>query len=456
MNRLPKVCLTVLMFASSAIPTLAQPAAPTDPQIKQRLASFVGDKKKPPGAAVGVIDENGTRVLTAGKNDAEGSPAISADTMFEIGSITKVFTATVLQDMVDHGEVSLDDPIGKFLPATVKTPSRKGKQITLLDLATQSSGLPRLPDNMSPMQLMSSNPYAEYGPDQLYAFLSSYKLKRDIGAEYEYSNLGVGLLGHILSLKAQTNYEDLVITRVCAPLKMASTRITLSPELKARLAPGHNASGKVVDNWDFKALAAAGALRSSVNDMLKFLAASMGTKNSGSAAVSATLARSEAARRDIGSGRHIGLAWHINTDGVIWHNGGTGGYRSFMGFQPKTGRGVVVLANSAGADTDSLGIWMLGPAKAHAMVKIDPASFDPCIGRYKLAPGVIITTTRDEAHFFAQLTGQEKFEIFPESETDFFFKIVDAQLTFHKDPAGKVTDVVLHQNGADQIAPREK
>src|SRR5438105_1535470 len=364
------IVLSLILLTASPIGVSAQPSAPMDAQIQNRLAKFVGGKKKAPGVAVSLIDQNGSRVFTAGQFDAKDSKPIDGDTIFEIGSITKVFTATVLQDMVDRGELKLDDPIGKFFPTSVKTPTRKGKQITLLDLATQSSGLPRLPDNLSIFKRVSSNPYNEYGPKQLYAFLSDYKLSRDIGAKYEYSNVGVGLLGHILELKAGTNYEGLIVERICVPLKMTSTRIALGPDLKARLAPGHNDSGEIIENWDFQALAGAGALRSSVNDMLKFLAANMGLTNQTGAdskgsqrrqGLYAAMAKAQEPRRDVELGRRIGLCWHVNTDGVTWHNGGTGGYRSFMGFSKKLGRGVVVLANSGAAETDGLGLTILGP-----------------------------------------------------------------------------------------------
>src|SRR5207244_7748295 len=149
------------------------------------------------GIVVGLLDPSGARrIIAVGVDQAA---------VFEIGSITKTFTASILADMVDHGEVRLDDPVAKYLPPSVRVPSRNGKQITLLDLATQSSGLPRMPSNFTPKD--SLNPYADYTVQQMYAFLSSYALTRDVGAEYEYSNLGVGLLGHALALKAGTSYE---------------------------------------------------------------------------------------------------------------------------------------------------------------------------------------------------------------------------------------------------------
>src|SRR4029078_9399783 len=151
------------------------------------------------------------RVVAYGTSDVPGLP-LDANTVFEIGSLTKTFTATILADMVLRGEVALDDPAQKYLPASVKVPSRNGRQITLLDLATHTSGLPKIPANLK--QTDPQNPYASYSVQDLYDYLTSYTLTRDPGARFEYSNTGVGLLGHILSLKANKSYEDLVIERV--------------------------------------------------------------------------------------------------------------------------------------------------------------------------------------------------------------------------------------------------
>jgi CubicO group peptidase (beta-lactamase class C family) len=445
--------VALLLFSAAAVnQSFAQTQPPTDSQIKNRLQDFVETKKQAPGIVVGLIDENGPRVFAWGSCERKEGAAVDGDTVFEIGSITKVFTALLLQEMVSRGEVSLDDPISRFLPANVKAPTRNSKQITLLDLATHTSGLPRLPDNMSAWYLLNhaDNPYAGYSSTQLYECLLGYKLTRDIGSQYEYSNLGFGLLGHLLALKAGTNYESLILRRICEPLRMTNTCFTLTPERKAHLAPGHSTSGKPVANWDFSCLAGCGAIRSTANDMLKFLAASMGVEHS---PVSEQLASMQAPRRDAGLGQKVGLGWHINTDGIVWHNGGTGGYRSYLGFNRQARRGVVVLGNSA-ADVDGLGLFILGPARQHTVARVDSAIFDKYVGKYKLGSRATFTITRDGEKLFAQLTGQQRFEIFPESETKFFYKVVDAQLTFFKDKAGVVTHLVLHQNGLDQEAKK--
>src|SRR5215510_6730008 len=244
------------------------PATHDEGAVRQILQQRIDEKKKGVAIVVGLVDESGSKVISYGKMGVDDPRPVDGDTVFEIGSISKVFTAILLADMVERGEVGLNDPISKYLPKSVRTPTRNGKEITLFDLATQSSGLPRMPANFTPKDM--SNPFADYSVDQMYEFLSGYTLTRDISEKYEYSNFGMGLLGHILALKAGTDYETLVLTRICKPLKMESTTIKLSPELRSRLAAGHSAALKPVANWDIPSLAGAGALRSTTNDMLKF------------------------------------------------------------------------------------------------------------------------------------------------------------------------------------------
>ena len=174
---------------------------------------------------------------TPDHRDSE-SVALGGNTVFEIGSITKTFSTALLADMVARGEVKLDDPVAKYLPSTVKVPGRGRKQITLYDLATHASELPRLPANLHPADM--SNPYADYTVDQMYQSVSAYELERDIGAEYEYSNLGSGLLGHALARRLGKTWEEAVTERILEPLGMTDTRITLTADMRRRLAIGHN------------------------------------------------------------------------------------------------------------------------------------------------------------------------------------------------------------------------
>ena len=317
----------------------AQPAATGDAEIRNVLALRVMSGRNP-AIVVGIYENGQTRIIPMGASDAPNK-ALDGNTVFEIGSITKVFTSTLLADMVARGLVALDDPVGKYLPSTVRMPSRDGRVITLVDLATQHSGLPRMPDNLTPAD--PGNPYADYTAAHMFEFLSRYQLPRDPGESFEYSNLGVGLLGDALSRRAGTSYEALVTDRILGPLGMRSTTITLTPELREHLAQAYDATGHRTKNWDIPALAGAGALRSTANDMLRFAAAALGAPGT-PPGVAAALAEAERPRRELpGDGKtKIGLNWFTAQAGpveIVWHNGGTGGYRSFLGLDKSASTG---------------------------------------------------------------------------------------------------------------------
>ena len=465
MKKLVQVAVIFVAFGAAAA---AQSPVPSDEEIRKVLVQRIDEAKQSVGIVVGVIEPSGRRFVSYGSLAKGDKRRLDGDTLFEIGSISKVFTSLLLSDMVERGELALTDPIAKFLPADVKVPERGGRSIVLQDLSTHTSGLPRLPTNMSPKD--QANPYVDYSVEQLYQFLSSYTLTRDIGAQYEYSNLGGGLLGHLLARKAGTDYESLVRSRITAPLKMSSTVITISPELQTRFATGHSERLVPVSNWDIGTLAGAGALRSTANDLLTFLAVPLGYTSS---PLAPAFARMLTVRRPTGQpGVDVALAWHIFTrggDDLIWHNGGTGGYRSFIGYNPKARVGVVVMSNASTiVGVDDIGRHFLDsaapvlpptapvfqPPKARKEITIEAKQFDVYVGRYQATPQVLLTVSREGGQFYAQLTGQPKVEIFAESEREFFYKVVDAQLTFQTDAQERATAVVLHQLGRDQRFPR--
>jgi CubicO group peptidase (beta-lactamase class C family) len=465
---LAAVSLCVLLATSTALPqTDDDGRVPADEEIREILAARVGADADTVGIVVGIVEPEGSRVVAYGSTGGPDSRPVDGDTVFEIGSVTKVFTSLLLTEMAGNGELELDEPIAEYLPPEVTVPTRGGREITFLDLATQTSGLPRLPTNMAPAD--PENPYADYSVEQLYAFLSGYELPRDIGAEYEYSNFGVGLLGHVLTRVAGEDYETLVRMRIAGPLDMDDTRIALTPDRRARLAIGHDQRRAPVANWDIPTLAAAGALRSTANDMLSFLALHLGYVTSELApAASAMLAE----RRPAGPAGEIALGWHIQPiDGgeLVWHNGGTGGYRAFVGFDLDARVGVVALTNlSTPVGVDDIGRHLLDPSaplvpadsplirppRERTEISLDAELLETYVGRYELAPGAILTVTRDGNQLSAQLTGQGSLEIYPESETEFFLRAVDAQIEFRTDTEGRVNALVLTQLGRDQIAAK--
>jgi len=418
------------------------------------------DEKRAVGIVVGVMEADGSkRIFATGESGPDAQP-LGERSVFEIGSTTKVFTAILLADMAAKGELAFDDPVAKFLPAgEVTMPARGGKEITLMDLSTHRSALPRMPDNFSPAD--ATNPFADYTVEQMYEFLSNHDLRRDIGAEAEYSNLGVGLLGHVLARVNGSSYEEVVRERILDPLGMSNTAITLSGGMSNWLVRGHDQSGNVVSNWDIVTLEGAGALRSDVNDMLKFIAANTGPPES---PLEEAMRASHEARNSFNENMDIGLNWIVMPAGdgnVIWHNGGTGGYHAFVGFDHGRGVGAVVLTNSS-HDTADIGLHLINPAiplgeppAERTEVEVSADILETYVGDYQLAPNFILTIAIEDGTIWGQATGQSNCQIFPESDTEFFYKAVDAQITFEVDDSGNVTGLVLHQGGADMPAPKQ-
>lgn len=313
-----------LAAASLAVPTRADEDAASELRGKiDAAAQPYIDNGRAMGLVVGVVSPDETNVFAYGRVARDDERLPDGDTLFEIGSITKVFTGLALARMAEEGLLTLDDPVRGLLPECVTVPTRGDKEITLLSLATHTSALPRVPIALIFKAL--DNPYADFRAEQLYETLGQIELQHDIGAKSEYSNLGVGLLGHALALRAGMSYEELVKQRVCEPLSMNDTVVALNDEQRARLATGHTAAGEPTNNWDFDALAGAGALRSTAHDMLKFAAANLGLSET---PLDSAIATAQVVHFD-GEGGRLGLCWVLQKvqDGqldFVWHNGGTG------------------------------------------------------------------------------------------------------------------------------------
>lgn len=567
-----KIQKTILFLLLSATVFGQKNALPEEltKSINERIATGTNTS-----IVVGVIDKNGPQYYSFGTKTIGGMP-VDEHTIYEIGSVSKTFTATLLADNIIKGKMKADDPISQYLPATVHVPvySGGGAPITLGNLSDHTSGLPRMPTNFAPAD--PANPFADYTVERMYAFLSSYALTRAVGSEFEYSNFAVGLLGQIEALAAGKSYEEILAQVITDPLKMKETGITLSDKMKSNLAKGYS-MGQKVENWDLGSLQGAGAIRSSAHDMLIYLSANMGLTRT---QLEAAMTLAHAPRHDKAGGSLTGLGWFTEKGSqgdIIWHNGATGGYMSFAGFNVKTGKGVVVLTNTdSGVDDigmhvldtnvplkdikpqvsfvlkqiiekdgakglvekynqlkadnpgkydinenalNTLGYQYLGkneidaaeavfkinvmefpqssnvydsygeallknghkeeaiynykksldlnPGNANAIdilaglgetyapaeVKVDQALLQRYTGTYELVPGFNIEISRDGDQLYAQATGQPRFEIYPKSDTEFYLKVVEAQIIFSADAEG-VVSMALHQNG--QVMPGKK
>lgn len=440
------VALAASACSSASSDTSSQPSQPATGDV-QRIVDERVQSGRSTGIVAGVLLPDGT-TRVAGSGDDHGRP-LDGDSVFEIGSITKTFTATLLAVMVHDGEVSLDDPVASLLPDGTSVPSRDGRQITLEELATHTSGLPRNPGNIDASD--PDNPYADYTVTQLYDFLASYELTTDPGSHFEYSNVGAALLGHGLALRAGIPFEELVRTRILEPLDMTSTGITLDPATAQRFVDGHDARGHVTARFDMPVLAGAGALRSSMNDMLKFAAANLDPQDD---ALHQAMAAAQKPRMptDVAS-QEIALAWNVDERGgstIIWHGGATGGFFAYLGLDPLHDTAAVVLSNSRSANIDDIGLHLLDPSQPllppptpRTEAALSPAVLARYVGDYNLL-GSIATITQAADGLTVHLPGEEPDRLYAESPTVFFFKDFDGHVNFQLDADGDVTSGTFH------------
>ena len=437
---------TVLLSLALVMTSFASAQPPAD--LQHRLDEWI--KGQPGGVAVAWVDAAGAAFAHSGRFDGEASPAITPDTQFEIGSITKVFTALLLAESERLGKVNRGDPAAKFLLPTADPDGAALAKITLLSLTTHTSGLPRLSSNIGPNPDANPDPYAAYDRTMLVEAFRRDGATAPAGRGVAYSNFGAAVLGEALASAWGTSYADALRSHVLEPLGLKTTTVGLAGlQPPADFPPGH-AGGKTVPNWTFQAYAPAGALRSSARDMARFLAACLGQGSSPlHAAIEATI-QPQHVLADVGG--HIGLGWLITDEGVLWHNGATAGSHAFIAFNPKAGAGMVILANVQ-LPAEPLGFGTLGakpPSPKIESVKRAAAY----VGRYPLTPAFAIDVTEMDGTLRGQATGQPAFAM-RAIETDRFAIVgVPAEISFERGTDGKVTALVLHQNGVDQRAAR--
>jgi CubicO group peptidase (beta-lactamase class C family) len=436
----------------------------TNADIRDLLRARIDDQRMAVGMVVGVIDASGARIVSYGARAQNDPRPVDGDTVFEIQSVTKTFTALLLADMVQRGEVALDDPVARYLPPEAKVPERNGRRITLLDLATHTSGLP---DSQSNQRFRADGQpgYEDYTPEDFYAYLASFTLTRDPGSAWEYSSAGMALLGHALARRAGVDYAELVRTRILVPLGMTSSAIVPTDAMKARLAGGHDAYLRPVSpDIRPRLQEPAWALRSTARDMLAYLAAELGYRDT---PLRAAMALQLAVRRPHPPGEQ-GLGWGVRAvpgGAFVAHDGGGRGFGAYAAFDTATRAGVIILTNrdrTTGADiarhlllgTPVLAFPAPRPPTAHTEIVVDPALLAKYAGSYLIAErGQGVTITVKDGRLFGQTAGSPEIPLYPESPTAFFAKGPDLLVSFQAE-GDRVPGLWLQLNGAVLNAER--
>lgn len=339
-------------------PTLVATSNPLQTELDKKIDAVIRSYIQKPntvGLSVGIIYADKNSIYHYGETARGNGKLPDANSIFEIGSISKTFTATLLAYFVDQGELSLSAPITKYLPDSVAK-NIVLKTVSIRMLSNHTSGLAPLPDNFETGNYNPLNPYQNYTQKLLFSYLKTCKLKSKPGEVYAYSNMAAGLLGVILERISGKSYEDLLKLIICKPLKMENTAEHLSPQEKTHFVKVYNEAGNETPAWDFDALQACGSLRSTVNDLLEYAAANMQTdQNQLSKAMQLT--HQVTANKSI----KVGLGWHfadINYTEYLFHGGGTGGSSSFFAFNPDKKVAVIILSNAI-ESTDPIGVNLI-------------------------------------------------------------------------------------------------
>jgi D-alanyl-D-alanine-carboxypeptidase/D-alanyl-D-alanine-endopeptidase len=443
--------LALLLFSLALTPQGA--VAPAAASLGTHAADWARSQK---AGAVVTAERIGGRWQYAlgGSPFPDGHAAVAPERVeFEIGSISKVFTGLLLAHAVHEGKLALTDTIALRLPLKPKSEAIGG--ITLKQLASHTSCLPRLPDNLA--SAAEADPYAGYDNTKLFAYLFHAKLAAAPPCAADYSNLGFGILGVVLESAYGKPWATLVREKITAPLGMGDTVQALSAEQRSRFAEPWSGDRHAAP-WTFQAIAGAGALRSTAADLAKLADALIAGPQGPLAAVWPLLVGNEVEAPGLGG--QIGLALvHDRVDGEdgYGHGGATGGYRSELHVFPKSGRAYVLLASNAEAQPEAwVAAWR---AEGHAPVErkevaLPAAELGAYAGVYTLSPQARFTVLQVGDGLRVRLTGQTFLAIFASAKDEFFYRAVEAQISFRRDEKGQIAGLTLHQNGRDLPAPR--
>lgn len=403
------------------------------------------------GLVVGLYDAGKTEIYGFGRGPGGRPP--DGTTLFELGPITNVYTALVLADAVQRREVEFDTPIAALLPPGVTVPIRDKIAITLRQLALHSSGLPRQPPSVT-ARGAAPDPYAGYGESALFNDLIHTDLEATPGTQISYSPYGAGLLGFALGRKLGGGYAKVLADRVLRPLGLEDSFVGVPAALAARRAAGTTEDLTAAPPWTYDALAGAGAVVSTARDQLRLVDAEVGAAT-GSTAVLRRAMRLTQEPALARTGPNEGLGWLIDGAGRYWHNGGTGGFHAFVGFDPKSRRGVVLLAATATSLIDRLADPMYkvlegaAPPPAKLAGAAELAAF---AGSYDLG-GTPLQVVVEGKRLYLAVPGEPRHRMAPLSDHEFWIEALQSLTAFEND-GDKVSRVVFGIGDRRIAAPR--
>ncbi len=447
--------LSIVLIASNAGLAQTKPAVITRDDVDQHVKTII-DGAYCPCVVVGIIDSTGPHVYTYGTVSRTEKKAPDGDTLFEIGSLTKLFTATVYSQMIEKNEVQVSTPVDSLITG-MKIPSDIGNKIWLVHLVAHTSGLPLNPTNVNSPH--PDNPYSGYTQRQFVDFLAKYVLPRPPGDRYAYSHVGYALLGEALARKDKKTVEQMIVDRVCMPLAMNDTRFTATAD--SRLAKAYTVDGDEVEYWDAPLMAGAFGLKSSANDLLKFCSAHLGlTKTPFDEAIKAMQVR----QIDVDRQNDAGMGWQIGRKyGVLWHSGETGGHHTFLALLPKYKAAVVVLANSSFSYVDTLGQYLsqmaAGERPEPLGLKIEKRQaesvLEKYVGEYTLGTNDMLYVTHENRTLYVQANKQSKLKLYGEEDKLFFGKAIPCMVEFIKEE-GEIVGLNFYQNGQKYTARKTR
>ena len=448
------VIATIAIFAgllAAALPTGAE-TAEARPALKpsEKADTFLNGLIKTNDAGMAVLVAQDGKIIFEkgyGQADVEHHVPITPQTTFRIASVTKQFTASAILKLQEEGKLSVDDKLSKYIPDFPR-----GDEVTLRELLNHTSGI----YNYNRKGYIAIGATNATTTEAIIEMIKKYPYDFDPGTQWRYDNSGYVLLGYIVAKVSGQTYGDFLRENFFQPLGMTNTGV-----YRAHLGLPHEALGyslgtngfEPAPDWDPSWTAGNGAIYSTVEDLYRW---NEGLFN-GQVLDAASLKAAFTAVKTTES-QGYGFGWFIDRYHglrMMSHSGGFPGFTSWLMRLPDKKFTVVILANALpGRELHAGQLVDIFMADKHAEVKVDPTVYDTLVGKYDCGHGTMLTVTREGNQLFAQLTGQQKFEIFPESETEYFLKVVDAQVTFVKDAVGKTTKAIIHQGGRTIDAPK--